>query len=62
MKNRKLSCKQLKILAVVSVLFLIVVNGFVLQGVPQGVLFRTVIELIIFLWLVTYSYCKRLKK
>jgi hypothetical protein len=58
MNNRKITCKQLKILSFLGLIMLIIFNGIIIKT-TLAVLLRTTFELIVLIAVIVYFYCKK---
>ena len=55
-----LTCKEIKILALIGLVLLILINGLLIKG-SLSVTLRTLIEYIIFISIAIFYYCKKFK-
>ena len=61
MKNRKVTCNELKVISFVGFIIFIILNGIIIKP-SLSVIIRETIELSILMTLILYFYCKKYSK
>ena len=61
MKNRKVTCNELKVISFVGFIIFIILNGIIIKP-SLSVLIREMIELSILMAVILYFYCKKYSK